>query len=49
LAARLSDAGKGYVKSWSAPVMARRMVDLYQKVVADYKAQPLNNTQRAES
>ncbi len=49
LAARLSDAGKDYVKSWSAPVMARRMVDLYQNVVADYKAQPLNNTQRAES
>jgi hypothetical protein len=27
--------------------MARRMVDLYQRVVADYKSQPLNNTQRA--
>ena len=49
LAARLSDAGKDYVKSWSAPVMARRMVDLYQSVVADYKPQPLNTTQRAES
>jgi len=49
LAARLSDAGKDYVKSWSAPVMARRMVDLYQRVVADYKAQPLNDTQHAGS
>jgi 1,2-diacylglycerol 3-alpha-glucosyltransferase len=49
LAARLSDAGKDYVKSWAAPVMARRMVDLYQSVVADYKPQSLNNAQRARS
>ena len=49
LAARLHDAGKDYVKLWAAPVMARRMVDLYQRVVADYKPQPLNNAQRAES
>jgi len=48
-AARLHDAGKDYVKLWAAPVMARRMVDLYQRVVADYKPQPLNNAQRAES
>jgi glycosyltransferase involved in cell wall biosynthesis len=49
LAKRLSHAGKQYVESWSAPVMARRMADLYGRVVADYKAQPLNNTQRAGS
>lgn len=49
LAARLSDAGKDYVKSWAAPVMARRMVDLYQNVVADYKPQPLNEAQRTGS
>ena len=49
LAARLSDAGRNYVKSWSAPVMARRMVDLYQEVVADYKSHPFNKTQGAES
>jgi 1,2-diacylglycerol 3-alpha-glucosyltransferase len=46
LAARLSDAGKDYVKSWSAPVMARRMVDLYRRVVTDYKARLLTDMQR---
>jgi len=49
LAARLSAAGKDYVKSWSALVMARRMVDLYQRVVADYKARPLTDMQRTGS
>ena len=49
LAARLSNSGKGYVKSWSAPVMARRMVDLYHSVLADYKPQSLNHAQRTGS
>jgi len=49
LARWMSDAGREYVKSWSAPVMARRMADLYQRVVADYKARPLNSPQGAES
>jgi glycosyltransferase involved in cell wall biosynthesis len=34
----LSDAGKEYVKSWSAPTLAQRMVDLYERVAADYKS-----------
>lgn len=38
LAKDLSDAGKEYVKSWSAPVLARRMVKLYQQVIADYES-----------
>ena len=49
LAARSSAAGQDYVKSWSAPVMARRMVDLYQSVVADYKPRPLADMHRTGS
>jgi glycosyltransferase involved in cell wall biosynthesis len=49
LAQQLSRAGRQYVESWSAPVMARRMADLYRRVAADYKSLPLNNTQRSGS
>ena len=49
LAARLGEAGKEYVKSWSAPAMARRMVDLYQRVVENNKHQAMTDTQRVES
>jgi glycosyltransferase involved in cell wall biosynthesis len=38
LAKDMSDAGKEYVKSWSAPVLAQRMVKLYQLVIADYQS-----------
>ena len=47
LALRLGEAGREYVKSWSAPVMARRMVDLYQQVVEMHREQPLSSTQDA--
>lgn len=49
LAQRLSEAGKVYVQSWSAPAMARRMVDLYGRVMADHKPHPLADTRRAGS
>jgi hypothetical protein len=48
-AKRLSDAGKEYVKSWLAPVMARRMAGLYGRVVEEYRAHALNDKQQAES
>jgi len=37
LAGRLGEAGKEYVKSWSAPVLARRMEDLYGHLVAEHR------------
>ena len=48
LAARLSEAGREYVKSWSAAAMARRMADLYQ-AVAESKPEALSDTQHAGS
>ncbi|MEJ2566976.1 MAG: glycosyltransferase [Gammaproteobacteria bacterium] len=47
LASRLGKAGREYVKSWAAPVMARRMVDLYRHVVETRRAHPLSSTQDA--
>ena len=47
LAKRLSDRGREYVKSWSAPIMAGHMVDLYHQVVRDHKVQMLGQTQDA--
>lgn len=47
LASRLGKAGREYVKSWAAPVMARRMVDLYRHVVKTRRAHPLSSTQDA--
>lgn len=38
LAMQLSDAGKEYVKSWSAPVLAQRMVNLYEHLAAEHKS-----------
>jgi len=37
LAGRLGEAGKEYVKSWSAPVLARRMEDLCGHLVAEHR------------
>jgi 1,2-diacylglycerol 3-alpha-glucosyltransferase len=37
LANQLSTAGKSYVKSWSAPVLAQRMENLYAHLLADQK------------
>lgn len=46
LAERLSHAGKNYVKSWTAPLMARKMADLYCQVTEDYKIRSCNVRQR---
>jgi 1,2-diacylglycerol 3-alpha-glucosyltransferase len=47
LASGLGKAGREYVKSWAAPVMARRMVDLYRHVVETRRAHPRSSTQDA--
>lgn len=47
LAKYLSDSGREYVKSWSASIMARRMVELYQQVVRDHKVHIPSQTQDA--
>lgn len=36
LAQQLAEAGREYVKAWSAPAMARRMETLYGRVIAEY-------------
>ena len=43
----MSDAGKEYVKSWSAPLMARRMIDLYARVMTEYKPNQADDRQGA--
>jgi len=49
LALQLSQAGRKYVGAWSAPVMARRMADLYRHVAAQAKSHSLNETQGTKS
>jgi glycosyltransferase involved in cell wall biosynthesis len=46
LAERLSLAGKNYVESWAAPVMARQMAKLYRRVTEQHKMRVIGNTQR---
>jgi 1,2-diacylglycerol 3-alpha-glucosyltransferase len=45
LAKRLSDAGKSYVSSWSAPALAQRMENLYGRLLADQKSRPALQTE----